>query len=531
MKVTVNKDRLLAFFNTMSAEISLSHGDAAHSYAVNRQIMRMRKRAQLGDSDLLAKKAVDKFVSINDTVKVFSLSLDEDIVSNAREFIETALWRFTTKFSPDSIQESLDLRWLYDNWKFGPGASNGVTGTHACKKIVQPFTSTSQATRYVSWLRESNPYFRSYDGNGNGIVVTSGSRLTTVPKNEDTERTIAIEPLGNMALQLAAGTYLEGTLRMIGLDIKDQQPKNKAMARRGSIDGSLATIDLASASDSISIPLVRALFPKKWFELLMDLRSPVTTLPDGRVVEMHMMSTMGNGFTFPLMTFIFVSLIYALRCRRRGPRLFIDWSNTCVFGDDIIVPTREYEALCNILEKAGFSVNKEKSFSSGPFRESCGGDYFEGHDVTPFYVKSLRNDSEIYVAINQLLKWSGTHKVCVTSSLRLLVSYLKRGPYLVPEWMDPSEGILTSQCPRRYKYLSAKPIPSEHKRGHFDMMLAVGGYITEDRSGVFFTERSAKVRLNTCKARLPNGYLDGWCPDRGSPSASSWVALMVSLIT
>lgn len=531
MKVTVNKDRLLAFFNTLSAEAVLSHGDVAHSYAINRQVTRMRKRANLGDPDVLAKAAIDKFESVNSAVGAFTLDLDDDIVANAREFIETTLWRFTTTFSPDSIQESLDLGWLYDNWKFGPGASNGVTGTHACKKIVQPFTSTPRCTRYVSWLRESNPYFRSYDGTGNGVVVTSGSRLTTVPKNEDTERTIAIEPLGNMALQLAAGTYLEGALRMIGLDIKTQQPKNKALARRGSIDGSLATIDLASASDSISIPLVRKLFPSKWVDLLLDLRSPVTTLPDGRVIEMHMISTMGNGFTFPLMTFIFVSLIYALRCRRRGPRLFIDWTNTCVFGDDIIVPTREYNDLCIILRKAGFSVNLEKSFSDGPFRESCGGDYYVGKDVTPFYVKSLRNDSEIYVAINQLLRWSGEHKVCVTSSLRLLVSYLKRGPYLVPEWRDPMEGILTAQCPRRYKYLSAKPIPSNHKSGHFDMMLAVGGYIVEDRSGVFFTERSAKVRLNTCKARLPCGYLDGWSPDRGSPSASSWVSLMVALVT
>jgi hypothetical protein len=32
-------------------------------------------------------------------------------------------------------------------------------------------------------------------------------------------------------------------------------------------------------------------------------------------------------------------------------------------------------------------VNEEKSFSKGPFRESCGSDYFEGHNVRPYFVR------------------------------------------------------------------------------------------------------------------------------------------------
>ena len=34
-------------------------------------------------------------------------------------------------------------------------------------------------------------------------------------------------------------------------------------------------------------------------------------------------------------------------------------------------------------------VNDEKSFFSGYFRESCGGDYYRGHDVTPVKVGQL----------------------------------------------------------------------------------------------------------------------------------------------
>jgi hypothetical protein len=386
-----------------------------------------------------------------------------------------------------------------------------------------------------------NPYFVARDGQSgvSGTRQIEGSRLTTVPKNEDTERTIAIEPSGNMCLQLAAGMYLEGALRRIGLDIRNQQQKNIAMAKRGSETGDVATLDLKSASDMISIDLVRALLPSEWFDLLMKLRSPIITVPIdgkdgsvGRQVELRMISTMGNGFTFPLMTFILVALIYGFRCTRGGPNLYIDWTNTCVFGDDIIIPTHEYTGFVDVLTKAGLIVNLDKSYSEGSFRESCGGDFLNGVDITPFYVKSLASEPDVYVVINQVMDWSTRTNTRVHRTLALLRSYIDGKPHLVPEWLNPDQGILTQGCPRRYTYLSLVPrevaLPKEAL--HFAMPLAVGGYVFPVGDGLFYLPRSNKPpRVKVRRSRLPQGYLDGWDPGYRSQPAAGVVAAYAAI--
>lgn len=504
---------LRCFFKTLLGELGgINCTSAAMHFAVDRQMQRAQKRARFGKPELVA-KAVNDFVNTNDLVGKTSLDLSSQVFSDARYFILNVLERFTKSLYPEAIQQPLALAYLYENWRFGPGASNGIKGTHTAEKLLQDMTCTARSEPYVRKLRSLNPYmFLNDEKTGCGVKVVYGSRLTTVPKNEDTMRTIAVEPSGNMALQLAAGKYLEETLRMIGLDISTQQPKNKALALRGSIDDSLATIDLKSASDMISIDLVRALMPKEWFDLLTDLRSEVILLPDGREIELNMISTMGNGFTFPLMTLIISALIYGFRAQRGGPNLYIDWSNTCVFGDDIILPSSEFEGFCEVLISAGLIVNFDKSYSVGPFRESCGGDYYLGVDVTPFYVKSLSTIPETYVAMNQVLDWCGRNDIFLYKSLSFLRGLLGSKVFLVPEWYNPNQGILTSQCSRRFSYLSVVPLVRKVKNSPFDMMLAVGGYISESGSNLVYTPRTDRPRHKVRKSRLPRGYLDGRDP-------------------
>lgn len=525
------ESRLDSFFQSLSAELRNVHASPQVDQAVSRQLARMRKRARYVRPNL-SSEAILRFCETNDLVKKKVLSPDSFVVNNARLFITRALERVTMMLDPDDVQGVLCLDYLFDNWRFGPGASFEVKGTHTAQKIEQDMTTTARAVPLVSSLRMRHPYLSLYDKtNGGGLRVVSGSKLTTVPKNEDVERTIAVEPSGNMALQLAAGMYLEEALRRVGLDIRTQQPKNKALACRGSLGG-LATIDLKSASDMIKPELVRLLFPKIWYDLLMGLRSPCTRLPDGQWLSLNMISTMGNGYTFPLMTLIFVSLIYGLRCRKPGPTLHIDWNSTGVFGDDIIVPEHEYADLVDELEKWGFIVNTDKSFHVGPFRESCGGDYFGGYDVTPFYVKSLAKTSEIYVAINQLVTWCARHELALPHTLRYLVGLLPSRPFLVPEWHNPDQGILTSQGPRLYKYLARVPLKVKLRSDFFLTSLASGGFVEScGGANVFFTPRSDQPRMKVCTSRIPKGYVDGWDPLTRSHRESSWANLLVSLVT
>lgn len=550
----VSESRMDVFFDTMLTE--LAEDPCAHKYARDRLIKRAKKKARYVRSQLKA-KAVEDFISDNNRMAEFQLALDDDLVNNAKHFITVMLERFTTRNNVDLIQETLDYSFLFDCWRFGPGASYEVKGTHAADKIWKKMTCTDSCVPLVTKLRRTNPYFRGFDSleGSIGLTVVRGSKLTTTPKNEETERTIAIEALGNMVFQLAAGRYIEGVLDYIGLDISKQQPKNQALALRGSIDGSVATVDLKSASNMTSIQLVRALWPSKWFELFMNLRSEQIQLPNGEWVQLNMMSTMGNGFTFPLMTLTLVALIYGYRCRKRNsPTLWVDWSNTAVFGDDIIVPTHEYDELVDVLQRAGYVVNLDKSYSYGDFRESCGGDFANGYDVTPFYVKRLAHDSDIYVAINQVLDWSACNNAFLPNTLNLLASMLSKKPYFVPEWHSPDQGILTQATKRRYKYLAVEP--KYHtlvdEQLYFAVPLAIAGYVNTAEANrqwltplkvtkagktlippsdpsMVFLPRAFSTRYRTRESRLPNGYLDGWDPLTRSQAHSAQVALQIQL--
>lgn len=506
----LNEERLTTFFKVLQAELEAVDGNPA----VDRLKTRMRKRAEFHKPSLKL-AAVEDFKNLNKDVGNTCVSIDQSIVSNASHFLRVMLERYTTRLDPTNIQVVLDPNILMDRWRFGPGASNGVDGTHCVEKILADMTCTSSCRPLVSTLRRISTYFRLFDeGNRKtGITEVSGSKLAMVPKNEDVMRTIASEPSGNMALQLAAGSYLEGVLSLIGINLSTQQPKNKALALRGSMDGSIATVDLKSASDRIVPDLVRLLFPSEWYELLMALRSPEAVLPGGDVCRLNMISTMGNGYTFPLMTLIICALLYGYRCTRGGPNLFIDWGNSAVFGDDIIIPGHEYVEFVAVLHGAGFVVNLDKSYHTGPFRESCGGDYHAGVDVTPFYVRSLSTDSEIYVAINQVFEWSARNVMLLPQTLLTLKGWLQRGPFLVPEWHGPDEGFRTPQCPRRYKYLRLVTRRYMVRKDHpFLVPLAAGGYIEAHDGHAFFTPRPYKNEVRVARARLPNGYLDGSDP-------------------
>lgn len=481
-----------------------------------------------------------KFVELNKFVGSRQLSLTSDEVSHAREFIFHVITRFTATYS--TVPQDTDcLQYVLDNWRYGPGTSYGVPGTHAAEKISAVQTVTERAHALYKRLRQQSPYTACYDALRNGNTLTvRGSSLFTVPKNEDAVRTCAKEPLGNMALQLGLGKFLENALAHIGLDITSQQPRNQALARVGSIEGNLGTLDLSSASDLIGCDLVQLLFPPELYDLILTMRSEEIDVgaEAGGWVKLNMVSTMGNGFTFPLMTLILVSLVYASRANERGRRNYIDWSHTAVYGDDIIVRTAEFEDVCSILSRAGFIVNVEKSFNSGGFRESCGGDYYEGYDVTPFYVQSLSRNPEVYVALNQVSEWCARHNIVLPCTLFYLRSLL-RDLLLVPEWNQPDSGWRCSKVPRRFKFLRPVVRRSQLELRSFLLPLAVGGYVVstavrqEDGTVVEgapeYTARPLFSKYKRESARLPRGWQDGSDRVSRSAEASSFVDLIVAM--
>ena len=231
------------------------------------------------------------------------------------------------------------------------------------------------------------------------FAVVGGNRFTVVPKTALAMRGICVEPSLNVYYQLGVGRAISQRLRWAyGWSKETVQQYHRWLARVGSLTGSNATIDLSSASDTICKNLVRLLLPRDWHDLLCQLRSPKTRI-QGRWLHLEKFSSMGNGFTFELETLIFYSLATVLGRLHGVVEDFCPGSTTSVFGDDIIVPKMLGPHMVRALEFFGFSVNTDKTFLDGPFRESCGGDYFRGVNVRPYYVKEAINTPARTIAV------------------------------------------------------------------------------------------------------------------------------------
>lgn len=266
------------------------------------------------------------------------------------------------------------------NFGFGPGANVGQSRfTSVRRKISARPTCTAAARKYIPYLRENFPFWESLST----TMTTDYGKFATVPKNAKTDRSILVEPIVNSFLQKGVGNYIRERLLKFGIDLTDQS-RNQELARVGSLSGRYATLDLSSASDTISREVVAELLPLDWWMLLDDLRSPHVRFPDGQLAILQKFSSMGNGFTFELESLIFFAI-----CSVTAGK------DVSVYGDDIIVRTEFADRTIRGLEHFGFSLNLEKSFSSGPFRESCGKDFFNGSNVRPCYVKGLLSVKEV----------------------------------------------------------------------------------------------------------------------------------------
>lgn len=343
------------------------------------------------------------------------------------------------------IVEGLDL---------GPGANVGCYNVDFYSKTSNsPLSATSlQLLDYYGLaIHSDTAWFRAemHRRARLGTEVVAGSKLTFALKNAEISRTIAEEPPVNMLFQKGIERLLNGALeRVFKIRLSVQQEVNRHLAYLGSlVDGpGYVTLDLKSASNLNSLEMVRYMFPSavvKWLEVC---RSPKAVLPGGRAVEMHMVSTMGNAFTFPLQTMLFASVVVAAYRLLGIKPVHADRYSTVnygVFGDDIICDPRASALVVRGVEALGHEINHEKSFTTGLFRESCGGDYYAGRNVRGVYLKRLRHDGDVYSAINRLNAWSGRHYVPLVRTIGYLRGLLKKELY-VPLHEGDDAGI---KCP------------------------------------------------------------------------------------
>lgn len=313
------------------------------------------------------------------------------------------------------ILGDLDLDKIADNFGWGPGATLSATGslTSAYNKFEGPLDVTSNCLVYGLCCVNSTPSWASSKSNGDvpstpvsllkeNLKVVKGDEIVFVSKNAKIDRAIGIPPSLNSYIQKGFGAYIRRRLkRVAGIDLNDQTI-NQEYARLGSLTGDIATMDLSMASDTVSKSLVEFLLPECWYQALICSRSVFATIREtGEEFFLEKFSAMGNGYTFELESLIFYALVEST-CRYyeiEGP--------ISVFGDDIICPTIAYERVTLVLNACGFKVNMEKSFSDGPFRESCGKDYYLGYDVRPIFLKeSVSNVESLYKLANNVRRYA-----------------------------------------------------------------------------------------------------------------------------
>lgn len=220
------------------------------------------------------------------------------------------------------------------------------------------------------------------------VTFVQGNRWSTVPKNNLKDRSICLEPLCNMLVQRAIGLGIRTCLLdKLGIDLDTLADVHKCRISNSNV----ATIDLSDCSDAISVKLIKYLLPRQVLFKVLASRSDMTLGPDDNFYVINKVSSMGNGYTFDLMTLILTALTRSFD------------STSTVFGDDIIVENQYAAGVVESLQLAGFKVNLNKTNINSDYRESCGAYYMDQHGyLTVFDLRWLKTPHDLIVACNKV---------------------------------------------------------------------------------------------------------------------------------
>ncbi len=284
---------------------------------------------------------------------------------------------------------------------------------------------------FLNYTHLSDEYERLVDSQSESVPR---ARVCLVPKDSRGPRVISCEPAELMFIQQGIMRKLYETLEAHRLTSGyvnfTDQTVNRELARiasKGAVP--LATIDLSDASDRVSLELVRRVFPDRWFRALEACRSEETVLPNGGIVKLNKFAPMGSSCCFPVEALVFWA------CAQATIRILTksrDFCDVYVYGDDIICSSVEYRNIMRGLESVGLKVNQDKSYYQGPFRESCGGDYHFGVDVTPVRVRKFLDKSRTSITTNADLANSFIAKFGYTGAANIVSVIETYGGYVYP---------------------------------------------------------------------------------------------------
>nr|UJQ84956.1 MAG: hypothetical protein 3 [Leviviridae sp.] len=386
-----------------------------------RQILYLVKKIDLPCSDAAQEAAITDFIQIDAQLRRPTLSwdLDEldvhglkdlsfcdghrsqpDLISH-RDVVPLALLRLLDKVCEIVVRQFPTFTWQDLVPRHGPGSVSDVktgedkyTFPNWPRKLDLSFPYES----YAQHREDLHLYV-----NKSRSLHEPAARLAAVPKTQKGPRLISVEPVAHQFLQQALLRWTRDSFPRLlrnSVDFKDQS-KSQMAALAASVSGTVATVDLSSASDRLSCWVVERLFRGLLEpDLLIALHACRTRMIEVREKEgknlflLRKYAGQGNATTFPVQSIYYfcVAIAAILYEEGRSPSHNSVKRATKlvrVFGDDIIVPSFAVSSLTHLLSHTGLKVNMGKTHASGYFRESCGMDAYKGVDVTPLYIRSL----------------------------------------------------------------------------------------------------------------------------------------------
>jgi hypothetical protein len=406
-----------------------------HAVKCVREVLRLFKKIKLQNSRVikLHDEAVAKFLETDAFIQTFEF--EQNKINLLRDVCKLVLPNLD---GFDSTQLA---------YKHGPGGvAEGVSSNQKWSELISQLSDDVDLTYHLGLdlsVYQDRPGAFDYPEDdiafrnaielsrvlppSSNICLSSTARLVTVPKDATSLRTITVEPVLKQYQQQGLNTLLRDNINKCSvlrqsLALLDQKP-NQKLAMIGSITDEYATIDLSSASDLLSVSLVKMIFASKpvFLKQALDCRSESVDTGKG-IVHVLKFAGMGNALTFPVQSVTFALLaICAVLCEEGKAPSYVNVKRAAkhvrVFGDDIIVKTSHAHRVVNWLTSFGLKVNQKKSFLKGNFKESCGVDAYKGVDVTPIYLRhepivTARNPEQIasLVATSNLLWARGLYR-------------------------------------------------------------------------------------------------------------------------
>ena len=366
----------------------------------------------------------------------------EDLLSCERKNAETnSVWRSLDEQHPlykgvEAVSRRIhelmgpapSTQEVIDRGSWGPGVNAqfdfDFTRTGPEYKFAAKPTLTPTLIPIASMVVASAPLWEQvinlFHGTANRFVLVPGNVFSTVPKKFEVKRGICMEPMLNLWLQMGVeSVLLERLLDIDRVNLRTSSMFNQALAAVGAATGIFCTVDLKSASNNVCRAPIRSVISADWYALLASLACEYGLLPEAlrskmsdqhipEQIKYEMLSSMGNGFTFLVETLLFRAIVTSVVpgiWSKTGQGMKLTWPHVAVFGDDLVFPSAYYSQVVELLVLFGFTINEDKTFRDGPFRESCGKDYHGTEMVRPLYIsKGLDNGEAIVSLANKILR-------------------------------------------------------------------------------------------------------------------------------